>query len=238
MTLINPKLKTYCVLSEKDAAKLQVGPLTIAGPAGYLVAPAGTSIDTTVSVDPTGLVQTNLGRDTHKFTAYGSLSLVRDQAPTEGGGGGFGGGGVGRGRRGGEGGGSRSPGGSPRGGSRNPTTEFDGEYWLAAASNLPEGAKASILPLYQLTVPDGPIMAALYGRVARLKMMPMASKMLFGNSFSNLTSHPSVVIEMQVKSIQNSPIEDGQFKVPDGYEQVRPEAMQRQAELAGASGQP
>ena len=247
-----PDQKTYSVVATKDAVKvlaaLNTGantPSSLPAIAGSL--PEGVHQDTQTALDKTGLTQSVAGKDTQKYTLEANVRLVRDQ-PSGGSGrqGGYGGGG-GRGRRGGgggygggyggrggDGGGGSGGQGSPqRGGMAMPTTEMEGEYWLADASLLPEGSKSPALPLLVDTVPASGILKSLNDKMTKLKMIPLSSKVMLRTSAYNPngSSRALTVLTTQVTSIVTTPLDDALFTPPADYQKVDAEAAARQSRV-------
>jgi hypothetical protein len=233
----NPEQKTYCMLS-LDAAVKQENSLP--GPM-----PSGMRLDSEANVDATGLTKVVAGQATRKYTLDGYFRIIRDSNGMGGGGlgrgggrrggrggGGFPGGGGGGfpGGNGGGGGGDGSSGPPPggMGGGRMPTTQVDGEYWLADVTLLPAGGRTLLLPLLEPTAPAGPMLKPLYDRFSKLKMIPLASRITLRTPAPNSSDEP-FVINTEIKSITEFTAEDALFKVPDGYQKIDAAAFARQA---------
>lgn len=253
VTILNPADKTYSVFATKDAFKwLRDGPGVSGADAFPTKLPEGMRQDTRVELDKTGLAQSLFDADTQKYTFAATLQIVMDTSQDQGGGygsgrsggGGYGGGGRRGGRQGGGGypdgsqGGSY-PGGAPSGGQGNrrtggggralPMTEMQGDFWLADDDLLPAGAKSPMLPLLQGAVSDMAVLKSLYGKIAKLKRVPLSTSVTSRMSSPIGEAHsPLVTTTMQVKSITPVPLDDALFEVPAGYQKSKPEAVLRQ----------
>jgi hypothetical protein len=224
---LNPAQKTYCQLS-LDAVLRQPVP-------ALAHIPEGLRMDLQAEVDATGLTQTVAGRAARKYTLDGYFRLMREAVSGQGtgfpgsgrrGGGRRGGGGAPGGPDG-NGGGAPPGGGGSVGGAVMPTTLVDGEYWLVDASLLPTGSKSLILPLVEPTITAGPILKPLDDRFMKLKMIPLASRVTMRTPAPNASDAP-FVITTEVKSIDETTLDDALFKTPADYQKIEPAAFERQ----------
>ncbi len=253
VTILNREDKTYSVFPTKDAFKwLKDGPNASGADAFGGKLPEGMRQDTRVELDKTGLAQSLFDADTQKYTLAATLQTVMDSSQGPGGGygggrsggGGYGGGGGRRGGRQGGGGypdgsqGGSYPGGGSGGGQGSrrtgsgrtlPMTEMQGEFWLADDSLLPASDKSPLLPLLQGTVSDMDVLKSLYGKIVKLKRVPLSTTVTSRVSSPIGEAHsPLVTTTMQVKSITSGPLDDALFEVPAGYQKSKPEAVLRQ----------
>ncbi len=247
VTILNPADKTYSVFATKDAFKWLKDDRGAFGQDAFgAKLPEGMRQDTRVDLDKTGLAQSLFDAETQKYTLAARLQVVMDSAQGLGGHGGRSGGGSYGGRRrggrqdgdgypdGGQGGYSPTPGGGQgRGRSSGyramPLTEIQGDFWLAEDDLLPAGDKSPLLPLLQGTVSDIAVLKSLYGKIAKLKCVPLSTSVTSRVSSPIGEAHsPLVTTTMQVKSITRSPLDKTLFEVPAGYQKSRPEAVLRQ----------
>jgi hypothetical protein len=248
-----PDQKTYSVVAMKDAFKVLTPLSNMANAPGQPSTtssslPEGMRQETQTALDKTGLTQSVVGKETQKYTLEANQRLVRDQPSGQGGGQGGGGrrgrrggsGGGGGGGRGGDGGGgSGGQGGPSRGGMGMPSTEMEGEYWLADAGLLPESGKSPALPLLVDTVPPSSILKSLNDKMTKLKLIPLSSKVTLRTSAFNGSSIGSsgssralIVVTTQVTSITEVSLDDALFQPPADYQKVAPEAAARQNHVA------
>lgn len=245
---LHPDQKTYTVVSTKQALARAAAPMR-----GL---PPGVSVDTAMKVEKTDESKSYVGKDARKYvvTATSKFSMDNDNGGFSGGGG-FPGGGRsgGRGRHGGgfpggdtgggfPGGGGDMPGGGGsgrRGGSDArrgglPTMEMEGELWFADIALLPSGNKSPLLPLGQLTVPGSPALKPLTDRMAKLKLIPLYSKVSFRTVRPGAVYNPTdnstppaqepTVATMEIKSLEDGPLDDALFQVPSDYKKTAPPA--------------
>ena len=236
VTVLNPADKTYSVFATKDAFKwLNAAPSSFNPDAPGSKLPEGMHEETHVEFDKTGLVQSQFDAETQKYTLAATEQRIMEAPQGFGGSGGRGGGGYGGGGRhgGGRGGGQGGSGGGSGGrgpGSNRalPLTEYQGDFWLADDALLPANDKSPLLPLLQGTVSDAAILKSLYGRIAKLKRVPLSSSITTRLSSGGQARAGLVTTTMQVKSITQGALEDTLFQVPSDYQKSKPEAVLRQ----------
>ena len=263
---LNPTQKTYSVVAMKDAYKwLNALDAPANAPALLPAAetlPEGMHKDIKVEVDKTGLQHTVVDINTQKYMLY-ATERISMEAPSRGGGGGYGGGGGGR--RGGRGGGGRYPGGGgsgggyPGGGSPDgsggqgggrsgggrmlPSSEMQGDLWLADAATWPGGSKSPLLPLLQGIIADTSVLKSVCEKIGKLKCLPLSTSVTtrlssgggFGGSYGNGGGRTSVVT-MQVKSITEAPLDDTLFQVPADYQKAKMEFVVRRDAVTTPTG--
>ena len=115
-----------------------------------------------------------------------------------------------------------------------PTTEMEGEYWLADAAWLPEGGKNLALPLLVDTVPPSDILKSLNARMTKLKLIPLLSRVTLRTSAYNPngSARALTALTTQVTSITEMPLDDALFLPPADYQKVDPEAAARQSRVS------
>ena len=109
----------------------------------------------------------------------------------------------------------------PGAGSADPDNQIGGEYWLADTSILPAAARSLILPLLRSAFPLTQLLKPLHDKLTKLKMIPLYSQVTIRVPSSD-PSASGAVITAEVKSISEGPLDDGLFKVPEGYLEVKP----------------
>ncbi len=259
---LNPTQKTYSVVGTKDVFKW-LNALDAPAQSPFLlpiseVLPEGMRRDTKVDVEKTGLQHTVNDINTLKYT-LDATDRVSMEAPSRGGGGG-GMGGSGGGRRGGRGGrgggggygggggggypdGGGQGGGGPQGGGRSgagralPTSEMQGDLWLADAAAWPGGVKSPLLPLLQGTLPDTAVLKSICDKINKLKCVPLSTIVTtrlspggtggsYGGAYGG-GGRKTMTITMQVKSITEAPLDDALFQVPTDYQKAKIEVVLR-----------